>query len=309
MTDDINFDEDSELEDQETGAPGDDHDADGPPDDADPVAALDTGDEETPKPKLSGKERARARAREHNQRRESEMAELRRLNAQLMQQVGRSVEASQQTAEAVRQSVAQKQPSFQDTVRARLKEAAAQVVQGDQASIDRYHDAIAQAQAEISRNEGAAEARRIIGEFQRAQPKPLDPETRIYATAAPWLQESQEHVEGVMVERRRLAKDGRDMANPAVRQRTTLQAIAKYAAAEGLDVNLPRSSANPGAVAGTGSRSVTGGAGGAAGGVTAQSVYNDNMLRSFADSLYPELPPNKRYAKYARDVQSMQKRA
>jgi hypothetical protein len=196
-------------------------------------------------------------ARERDQARE-ESTMLRQQMADMARAQRESADAQRAVADAIKQGQP-KPKSWEEAALERAQAAASSIKADDPNGATEF---LRQQIALI--REGAREAaREELETFKKAQPHAPTPEFMGYvAFAGPWLHQRY-HVEGVDREAARIArKEQRDMSNAKVREATFRQAIAKYAADEGLTTNAP-SSYRPDdsrAVAGAGSRSYSGGA-------------------------------------------------
>lgn len=298
-TDYIDDNEDEELP---AGAEGDDADEAGPADEEDAPAAA-GAEGEAPAKKPSRKDRQAERVNGYKAL-QAELAEQRRQNAEMARQIAASVDATRRVAEGFQQSQQPKPKPFAERAAERLLEAQANVDPARPETLRAYNRLQAELIEEAAEERAERKVRESEARLRQNQPRAELPEQRRQREAASWLFESpgvynQAHVGPIWHRANTIAaKHGMDLertpGNSPTRQRVIDQAIAEYAAWAGLETNLQRkASANPGAVAGAGSRSF---AGAAPGGATPAM---DEQTRRIIDQ-HPEFSkiknPEKRYA-------------
>lgn len=299
-------DEDQQQESLET----DDHDEQGAAeeeaqqDEASAEGEEGEASEEEKKPK--GKERARQRARERFERMQSENAELKRALARMAEEVRGSAEASRETAAAIRDANRPKTKPLSDQLQDELDEAARRVDPADPESMKRYHRTLITLTERIADAKAEERAARVVDEVKRAQPRPPSATQQELLSYAPWLRE-QPLNDAVRLKVQQIAGTRRidlESASEDVRMAVYKAALVDVGNFYGRRVNIPRAAASNGssAVNGTGSRSF-----GARQEAPPELTESMKALADY-DPRTRNLPPAKRYTKYAQLLQAEAKR-
>jgi hypothetical protein len=184
----------------------------------------------------------------------------RRLNDALERIGGSMTDATRSLADTARGMREPPKKSIEERMADEMAQAAARVLPADQdngASSRAYFSEMAKINAKYAREVGMAEAHTIVAAELKKIPRPPSGPNVVYLGIAPWLTDPF-HNDGVEREIIRLRRDGRDMSDQRVRDRTIREAIVKYANAEKLDYSMPappKGSRSSPAVGGGGARS------------------------------------------------------
>lgn len=184
----------------------------------------------------------------------------RRLNEALERIGGSMTDATRSLADTARGMREPPKKSAEERMAEEMAQAAARVLPADQdngASSRAYFQEMARINAKYVRELGTDLAQTIVQTEMKKIPRPPSGPNVVYLGIAPWLTDPF-HNDGVEREIIRLRRDGRDMSDPRIRDRTIREAIVKYANAEKLDYQMPappRGSRSSPAVGGGGARS------------------------------------------------------
>lgn len=310
MDPEFNAAEDTEDEDLSTETPEDQEQE--PSTDEAPADAQDDGEaaasEEAPKPKLTGKARAKERARAHRELQEQVAAQSRQI-AQMAAAMERSAHASTTAAEAMARATTRPEKPWEEVAQERIRAAAAAAGAAAEgpaavAAANEYHRVLFEVNQETIRREAARAAQ------QQPRPLQLSPREQEIVAVAPWLTPTQTqdgrwnaspHFAPVIHKFGEILKAKGFAAGTAVPERVRdaamNEAIAHYAAYSGLKANLPAASKpNTGAVTGASARSFAGGGTGDSSGLSIEAM--PEFMKSLAVEKFPGISPEKAYRRY-----------
>lgn len=290
--------EEKEKEEDPGQVDGDDGgDADGGEDDGD------AGDGKAAAPaKRSRAEIRRDRAIEHRsltEERERRLAAERRID-DLTAQLARGLSDATGKLGDVAARMAPQEKPLAERVRERVLKATKSIRDDDPATVEHF----LKEQLEAAEELADAKARTIVQEelrkFKQEQPRQVDPAAARLQARFEWLF-SPEHWGGVEAIRNQIAsKERRNLKDPAVLEKTTAEAAARWAGMNGLKIEGGGSSGDPAAgararAAGTGGRNGSAAGGQAAGATGAAYVKARPWSRAQADRLFPKLKGDAKY--------------
>lgn len=265
------------------------------------------GDEEADGKAAAPPRRTRAdvrrdRAIEHRaltEERERRLAAERRadeLNERLSRQIS---DAASKLGDAAARTAPPEKP-LAERVRERVLKATKSIRDDDPATVENF----LKEQLEAAKELGAEEARRIVGEelgkFKREQPQPVDPAALRLQGRFSWLFDA-EHWGGVQAIRNQIAKkESRNLRDPAVLEKTTAEAAARWAGMNGLKIEGGGEQSDGAAAAraraaGTGGRNGSGAGAAGAQATGAAYVKARPWSRAQAERVFPNLKGDAKY--------------